>query len=164
MLEIIKTRRSIRRYKSDEVADKDVKDILEAAMFAPSANNEQSWQFVVLSKDKLDAYKQINRNVPRQSPPLGILVCGDKRKQKVKGYFLHACCAATQNMLLASHSKGLGSLWTEVFPDNRPRVKTLLNLPDYIEPVSFVLIGYPDGPEPKQPERYDETAVHWNQW
>jgi nitroreductase len=163
VLELLVSRRSVRKWKPDPIADEDIRDILEAAMNAPSAVNEQAWQFVLLSGKVLQDFLKINGNTPKGAP-LGILVCGDKKSDKLGGFYVHDCCAATQNILLAIHAKGLGGVWTAVFPNAIPEVRKLLNLPEDVIPVSFVPVGYPDATRPKPASRYDETKVHRNRW
>ncbi|GAG59187.1 unnamed protein product, partial [marine sediment metagenome] len=73
--------------------------------------------------------------------------------------------AATQNMLLAAHAKGLGAVWLGIYP-TEPRVtltKKLLNLPERIIPISLISIGYPAEQRPRQ-DRYRADRVHYNQW
>ena len=163
MLNVINTRRSTRQWSSREVDKKDVTEILEAAMNAPSAGNEQAWQFVVLSGKTLTDYLAVNGNCPKGSP-VGILVCGDKKAQKYEGFYLYDCCAAIENILLAVHAKGLGAVWTAVFPNNVSKIRQLLGLPEHIVPVSFVPIGHPQGKQPPADSRYDESKVHQNAW
>jgi len=163
MLDIINTRRSVRSWDDRSVDEKDITEILEAAMNAPSAGNEQAWQFVVLSEKTLDDYLAVNGNCPKGSPA-GILVCGDTKAQKYDGFYLYDCCAAIENILLAVHSKGMGAVWTAVFPGNIPKTRQLLNLPEHIVPVSFVPIGYPNGKQPPAETRYDASRVHKNGW
>jgi nitroreductase len=163
ILDVIVSRRSVRKWRSNAVSDADIKDVLEAAMNAPSAVNEQAWQFVLLSGKVLEDFLKINGNTPKGAP-VGILVCGDKKLDKLGGFYLHDCCAATQNILLAVHAKGLGGVWTAVFPNAVPEVHKLLNLPDHVIPISFVPFGYPDVMRPKPSSRYDETKVHRNGW
>ncbi len=163
MLEMIKTRRSVRTWKADPVPESDIKDILEAAMNAPSAGNEQAWHFIVLDGEALEKYLAINRNAPRGAP-VGILVCGDVKAQKYDGFYPQDCAAATQNILLAVHAKGLGGVWTTVFADNVPATRKLLALPEQVVPFSFVPFGHPDMKQPPFVSRFDEGRVHRNGW
>lgn len=94
MLKTINTRRSVRKFKSTAVSDKDIHDLLEAAMNAPSAVNEQAWQFVVMSGRVLDDFLAINGNTPKTAP-VAILVCQDLSAEKAKGYSVQDCAAAT---------------------------------------------------------------------
>jgi nitroreductase len=163
MLDIINTRRSVRKWGKGDVPKQDVIEILEAAMNAPSAGNEQAWQFVVLSGEKLAEYLAVNVNCPKGAP-VGILVSGDTKAQKYEGFYLYDCCAAVENILIAVHAKGLGAVWTAVFPHNVPKVRELLALPDHVVPVAFVPIGHLDGDMPSAVSRYDEAKVHTNGW
>jgi nitroreductase len=163
MLDVINTRRSVRKWRTDPVSEADIRDILEAAMNAPSAGNEQAWQLIVLTGSALDGYLAANGNVAKGAP-VGILVCGDKKAQKYDGFFPQDCAAATQNILLAVHTKGLGGVWTTVFPTNVDAVRKLLGLPEDIVPFSFVPFGYPDMKAEKAISRYDEKKVHRNKW
>lgn len=161
MISIINSRRSVRKYKSDQVSDGDIREILGAAMNAPSAMNEQAWQFVVLRGKVFDDFLAINSNTPKGAS-VGILVCGDLKKSR-DDFYIQDCSAATQNILLAVHSKGLGSVWTTIFPEARNAVKRLLQLPDHIVPFSFTPIGHPAS-SPSAQSRYDEKKVHFNTW
>jgi nitroreductase len=163
VLEAITSRRSVRKWKPDGVSEDDLRDILEAAMNAPSAVNEQAWQFVVLSARVLEDFVRINGNTPKGSP-VGILVCGDQKADKLGGFYVHDCCAATENILLAVHAKGLGGVWTAVFPNAIPEVRRLLNLPEHVQPIAFVPFGYPASQRPAPSSRYDEAKVHRNGW
>jgi nitroreductase len=165
MLDLIRTRRSIRKYRDTVPGDGDVREIIEAGMFAPSAGNEQAWQFIVLKGDTLKKYLKLNGNVP-QTAPLGILVCADTTAEKYKG--LHTsfldCAAATQNMLLAAHSKGLGAIWTAVFDGPKKGVIELLSLPEGIDPFCFVPVGMYDKTGEEVPQRFDGTKIHYDRW
>ena len=163
MLDVIVSRTECQEMETRCGFRGDIKDILEAAMNAPSAVNEQAWQFVVLTGKILEDFVKINANTPKGSP-VGILVCGDKKLDKLGGFYVHDCCAATQNILLAVHAKGLGGVWTAIFPNAIPEVRQLLNLPDHVHPLAFVPFGYPVSERTKPASRYDETKVHRNGW
>lgn len=166
-LETIRMRRSIRKYL-DQAVPKDVlQQILSAAMYAPSACNQQPWQFVVIEDRKL------LREVPKIHPyaemavhaPVAILVCGDARFEKVPGYWVIDCSAAVQNLLLAAHALGLGAVWAGVYPQQE-RVegfRRLLGLPKNVTPHSLVPLGYP-AEQPPHEERYRTDRIHHNAW
>jgi len=166
MLEILNTRRSVRAFKDDPVSDGDIRDILEAAMNAPSAGDERAWQFIVLKDRGLrEEYAKLNRNVPsiRQSPA-AIVVCGDTHAEKYPGLSLYDCGAATENILLAIHTKGLGGFWGHVFPETVESNRKLLGLPAHIVPYSVVPFGVPLNGIPAAKTRYDESRVHHDGW
>jgi nitroreductase len=163
MLDIIKTRRSVRKFKPTPVSDEDIHDLLEAAMNAPSAINEQAWQFIIMTGKVLDDFLAINENTPK-SAPVAILVCQDLPAEKAKGYSVQDCAAATQNILLAAQAKGLGSVWTTVFPHKVMAVKLLLKIPDNVQPFSCVPIGYSAEGEKNITNRFDKNKVHRQSW
>jgi nitroreductase len=165
-MEAILTRRSIREYTKRRVSAKVLKELLEAAMCAPSAGNQQPWCFVVISD------REILNEIPKyhtyaqmlKEAQVAILVCCDQDLQ-LGGYGVQDCSAATQNILLAAHAKGLGAVWLGIYP-TEPRVtdiKKLLNLPEHIIPISLISIGYPAEQKPRQ-DRYRADRVHYNQW
>jgi nitroreductase len=165
MLDIIKTRRSIRNYEDKIISKDDLKDLLTAGMYAPSAGNEQAWQFVILEGEVLKKYLKINPNVPK-SAPLGILICRDKDLEKYKelNSSIFDCSAAIENILLLAHQKGFGAIWTMVFDNVKPEIKNLLNLPGHIDPFSFIPVGYSKENIKEIPERYDESKIHYYKW
>ncbi|MEI7942013.1 MAG: nitroreductase family protein, partial [Candidatus Riflemargulisbacteria bacterium] len=113
MLKFINTRRSVRKWLDKPVNNQDVQDIIEAGMNAPSAGNEQAWQMILLTdKDILNTISEFNQNISIiKNAAVAIMVCGDLQAQKYQGYYVHDCSAATENMLLAIHAKGLGGFW-----------------------------------------------------
>jgi nitroreductase len=163
MLNIIMTRRSVRKFKPTPISDEDIHDLLAAAMNAPSAVNEQAWQFVIMTGKVLDDFLAINENTPK-SAPVAILVCQDLPAEKAKGYSVQDCAAATQNILLAAHAKGLGAVWTTVFPHRVEAVKALLKMPDHMRPFSCVPIGYSAEDEKEMANRFDKNKVHRQTW
>ena len=163
----ILTRRSIRKYTAKQVSEDIIRDLLNAGMHAPSARNLQAWHFVVVDdRAILDALSIAHpyAKMLRQAT-LAILVCGDKNIQEVEGYIVQDCSAATQNIMLAAHAHGLGSVWLGMFPrqERMHKVSELLDIPENIMPVSLISIGYPDE-EKEAPDRYIEERIHWNKY
>jgi nitroreductase len=166
MLTTINTRRSVRRWTDAPVPESDLRDILEAGMNAPSAGNEQAWQFVVLDdRQTMEAYAALNPNVTfLGKAPAAILVCADTGRERYPGYGLQDCCAATENILLAIHAKGLGGVWGAVFPQAIPGIRDLLGLPASLTPIAVVPFGAPRGARPDAHSRYDAARVHKNRY
>jgi len=166
-VEAILTRRSIRRYTPQRVSEETVKQLLQAAMSAPSAGNEQPWQFIVITD------RRLLDEIPRFHPfaamlkeaSVAILVCGDLRLETHKGYWVQDCSAATQNLLLAAHAKGLGAVWVGVYPreDRVVNLRKLLALPESVVPFCLVPLGYPAERIPSS-DRYEPSRVHFNTW
>ena len=163
----ILTRRSIRKYTSEEVHEDVIHQLLDAGMHAPTARNIQPWHFVVVTErkilDNLSVAHPYAKMLKRAT--LAILVCGDKKLQEAEGYIVQDCSAATQNILLAAHASGLGAVWLGMFPreERINKVSELLDIPDHILPVSLISIGYPD--EAKEaPDRFKKEKIHWNKF
>ncbi len=118
VMDAIRTRRSIRKYEDKPVAEEMVREILDAAMMAPSAGNGQPWRFVVINdRSKLDSMVDLHPHIKMVAQAqLGIIVCADLSLEKYPGYWVQDCAAAMQNMLLAIHSLGLGAVWTGIYP------------------------------------------------
>ena len=166
-LEAILSRRSIRRYGREPVSEAMIRQLLEAAMSAPSAGNGQPWQFVVIRD------RRILDEIPNFHPyaemlkeaSVAILVCGDLRLEKYRDHWVQDCSAATQNILLAAHAKGLGAAWVGIHPmeDRVTRVRMLLGLPSHIVPLCLVPLGHPAEQIPRE-ERYEASRVHQDRW
>jgi nitroreductase len=166
-LDAIFTRRSIRRYERKSVPDELIRTLLEAAMSAPSAGNEQPWQFIVITERRLldeiptfHPYADMLREAP-----VAILVCGDVKLERYKGYWVQDCSAATENLLLAAHAKGLGGVWVGIYPkdDRVLRMQRLLDLPAHVIPLALLPIGFPAERIPPV-HRFDATRIHSNGW
>lgn len=165
--EAIMTRRSIRKYTDAPVTDEQVNTILEAAMMAPSAGNQQPWQFIVVRNKEVQAQlKDINPYAAMSDKaPVGILVCGDLSLEKNAGFWVQDCSAAIQNILLAVHDLGLGAVWTGVHPlkDREEGFKKLFELPEQVIPLGYIVIGHP-GQYPTAESRFQAERVHQETW
>jgi nitroreductase len=83
----------------------------------------------------------------------------------MEGYLSVDCAAATQNILLAAHARGLGAVWCGVYP-RRHRIdgfREMFGLPNHILPVAFIVIGYPGETKPPA-NRYDPSRIHQERW
>jgi nitroreductase len=166
-LQAIHARRSIRTYVDRPVPADVVHALLAAAMQAPSARNQQPWQFVAIDdRTILTAIPEFMPNAAMVAKaPLAILVCGDLSLEKSEGYWVVDCAAATQNMLLAAHALGLGAVWCGVYP-REPRMeglRRLLGLPENVVAHSLVVLGYPAEQVPAA-DRYRPERVRHNRW
>jgi nitroreductase len=165
--EAILTRRSIRKYKKQPIPDDIMNKLLRAGFQAPSAGNQQLWHFIILDDRKiLNVIPTFHPNSKMLTgADKAILVCGDLHQEKFKGYWMIDCAAATQNILLAGHSLGLGCCWLGVYPrkNRMTAMKKLLHLPSHIMPFSLVALGVPA--ETKLTEdRTDQSKIHRNKW
>jgi len=161
------SRRSIRSYTFEPVPDGHVEKLLRAAMAAPSAGNQQPWQFVVIrERELLQRVPDVHpyaKMVP--SAPLAILVCGDRRLERWPQYWGQDCAAATENLLIAAVQLGLGAVWLGVYPleERVDGFRDLFGIPHEVTPFALVPVGWPA--EIKDPaDRYDETRIHHERW
>ena len=163
----ILTRRSIRKYTGQEVNNEQLENLLQAAMYAPSARNQQPWHFIVIRKleilEKIPSFHPHSKMIKDASA--GILVCADVQLEQSVGYWIQDVAAATQNILLSAHGMGLGAVWLGIYPreERISGMKELFSLPDHIVPFSLISIGYP-AEIPANPNRYLPERVHFDKW
>ena len=160
-------RRSIRKYTDETVSEGDLEDLLKAAMAAPSAGNEQPWEFIIVRNEKdLEAIAGISpyaKMLP--GAPVAIIVCGDLEKEQFKGFWLQDCSAAVENILIAAQNMGLGSVWLGMYPleERVEGIRRIFDLPENIIPFAVLPIGHPA--EKKEPSNnYDVSRIHWDKW
>lgn len=165
IMEALLTRRSIRKFENKPVPEVMVKQILEAAMMAPSAGNAQPWRFIVVNdRKKLDGMAGIHVHMKMVTQAaLGIIVCADLSKEKFPGYWVQDCSAAMQNLLLAAHGLGLGAVWTGIHPveERLKAFKEMFNLPEHVIPLGFAPIGWP-AQQLKSESRFQDDRIHYN--
>ena len=165
VLENIANRKSVRDYIEGKAIESDkIEKLLRAGMAAPSGKNIQPWEFIVVTQratlDTLAAKLQNAKMLNRAT--LAIIVCADTTKSQ---YWYVDCAAVTQNILLAAEAMQLGAVWTASYPyENRMNaVKEVCQLPDNIQSLCVIPIGYPsmqDSPKDKwKPEK-----IHNEKW
>lgn len=166
-LQTILSRRSIRRYTQEDVSEEHVENLLRAAMAAPSAGNAQTWEFVVVKQreilDKIPEFHPYTRML--KEAPMAIVVCGALDREKYKGYWVQDCAAASQNILLAAQSLGLGAVWCGIYPDEDrvAKFKDLLKIPENVVPFSIIAVGHPAEEKPSA-DRFDQNKIHYDKW
>jgi len=165
----ILTRRSIRDYTPRPVPEDLVKLLLNAGMSAPSAVDERSTEFVVITDRKiLDAIHEFNTKRPQlKKAGVAILVCGNQQREKSKGqgFWVLDGAVAAENILVAAHAVGLGAVWTAIypFPDRMAKVQKMLNMPQTVIPLCIIPIGYP-AERKITGSRFDPSRAHKNRW
>lgn len=166
----IMSRKSVRNYANRPIEKEKIDTLLKAAMAAPTAVNKQPWAFIVIDDSQL--LDTLAATLPYAKmaahAPMAIVVCGDLTKT-LRGdndpYWPLDCSAASENILLAAESMGLGAVWTAVYPeeDRMEIVSKLLTLPEYIVPFNLIPIGYPKHPEEPK-DKYKANNIHYNKW
>lgn len=166
-MDAIFNRRSIRKYSEKPISKEKIDLLLKAGFSAPSAGNQQPWHFIIIDDkgllleiEKIHAHASMLKEANK-----AILVCGDLNLEKFKGYWMLDCSAATENILIAAHSKGLGACWLGIYPkeDRINKIKELLNLPEGIIPLSLIALGYP-AEEKNSINRFSQKRIHHNKW
>jgi nitroreductase len=161
VLDAIRGRRSIRKYKDTEVEEDKVRAILEAGQWAPSASNKQPWHFIVV-RDKQMREKLADAHVYgrfMKESPVVIVVLGEPVRHPK--YNLADPHNAVQNMLLAAYGQGLSTCWMGVRDtDIEPVFRKLLNIPKDVRVVCSVSVGYGDQ-ERSSNRRSIEELVSW---
>ncbi len=160
-------RRSIRKFTEEPVSCEELTTLLKAAMAAPSANNDQPWEFVVVTEEEtLDKFRKALM-FAKMDAPAAICVLGSKRV--VTGgndpFWEQGCSAATENILMAAAALGLGAVWVGVHPVFvfEKQVAAILNLPEGVTPFNLIYVGHPA--EEKEPRtQYEESRVHYGRF
>lgn len=116
VIESMMTRRSIRKFTDQKIPKETIELLLTASMNAPSACNQQvRYYIVVTNEETLEKLSRFHSGVNFvKHAPLAIIICGEPAAATLDYYWIDDCAAATQNLLLAAHSLGLGATWTGI--------------------------------------------------
>ena len=171
----IKTRRSIRKYKSTPVDDRDLELVLEAARWAPSWANTQCWRFIVVRNTSIkaelaDTLIPGNRAADAiREAPLLIVACaevgkagylrGEYASDKSDWWYMFDVALAMQNLVLAAHSLGLGTVYVGAF--DAKKATSILEVPEGFCVVAMTPLGYPEGEAKVTPRKeLSEIVFH----
>ena len=160
LVEIILSRRSVRRYKKKPIPEDVMLKILEAGRMAPSANNRQPWRFIVVTDEKLKLLlgdRVWNRFIRDSAfTVVGCGYCGDELSRK---WSTIDTAIALQNMVIAAWSMGVGSCWIGDFDE--AKVKSILGIPEDWKVVCLVSFGYPEEvPSPPRKKSLSEVVSY----
>lgn len=170
VIENIMTRMSVRQFTDQPVAKDTLDLIVRAGMAAPSARDARPWSFIVVTdKEVLDSLNANHPYANLKTATAAIIVCGDAKADPEKGvneYWVQDCSAATENILLAAHAYGLGAVWCGVYPNEEriAPVKRILSIPEDWQPLNIITMGWPDDPNAKVKDKWNEANVHYNKW
>lgn len=159
VIDVIKERRSVRRFKPEEVPRATIENLLEAAILAPSAGNLQPWFFVVVLNEALRQKLAEAAGQPFiAKAPACIVVCAEPERSAYRYgkrgrelYCIQDTAAAIENILLAATGLGLGACWVGAFDE--VRVSSILELKPGLRPVAMLPIGYPAEDKVATPRR-----------
>lgn len=159
VLEAIKTRRSIRKFRKAPVPDELVQKVLEAGRWSPSSKNRQPWKFIVLKSGEVR--KRLSEFLPYgwflADAPLGIAVIVDPKESS---RLVEDGAIASENMLLAAHGLGLGACWIGSYGiPLEDKARELLGVPEGQRLLSVIALGYPDEkPAPTSRKNFAEIV------
>lgn len=163
-LENIFARKSVRKYLPKPVEKEKLEILLKAGMAAPSGKDVRPWEFIVIDdRATLDSMAAVLPYAKMlKEAPMAIVVCGDSTKSS---YWYLDCSAATQNILLAAEAMGLGAVWTATYPypERMEVVKKYTGIPDEINSLCVIPIGYPAMPHSPK-DKWNPARVHQNKW
>lgn len=161
-IDALKGRRSIRTYDTRPVPKKVIEEIIDTARLAPSSNNIQPWEFIVVTKqearDKIADLTDYGKFIAQSGACVAVFA------KDVKHY-LEDGSAATENILVAAHALGLGTCWVAGYKkDYADPVRRLLGVPERHNLVALIALGYPgEGAEPHD-KRALADVLHWEKY
>ena len=156
LLDLILSRRSIRRYENKDIPEEVLQQILETGRQAPSAVNRQPIHFVIVNDH--DILKNLCDNLINRfvkNAPVAIVGCADIKSLLTGKWAVVDTTIAMQNMVIAAWTLGIGSCW--IGACNNEKVKELLKIPDKWKVVALVTLGYPaEQPKPRKKKPFEE--------
>ncbi|MCL2228342.1 MAG: nitroreductase family protein [Firmicutes bacterium] len=168
ILDAIKKRRSIRKYDPNGVVtDEQVKELLEAAMLAPSACNTRPWEFIVVRDrailDKIADFHNFAKMLKTASLAIIVVALPDTQKGLPgEGMWQHDCGATTQNILLQAAELNLGTCWCGLHPveNYMTEIRKIFGLPKNKIPFCAIAVGVPAENFGSR-GKYEESKVTW---
>ena len=161
-------RRSIRTFQDATVEKEKVERLLRAAMQAPSAMNQQPWEFLVI--DEKESLQKLSLCMPDAKPvassPLTIVLTANRNFFRYEPDWKSDMSAAAQNILLEAVYLGLGAVWMSVSAEESAvnHIRELYDLPSHIIPFALIAVGYPDKQKNRFIDRFHEERVHYGKW
>ena len=154
---------SIRKYQDKPVEKEKTLAILRAAMQAPSAGNQQPWEFyVVTNKEKLNALSRVSPYAGMTKDAPVAIVAAYRKECRMPEYAQIDLSIAMENLWLETDAQGLGGVWLGIAPieERMKAVEEILNIPDTLRAFAIFPYGYPAETR-KQQDRYEEDRIHW---
>lgn len=169
LMDAIKTRRSVRKYRPSPVPESLLKEVLNAARYAPSADNAQPWKIIVVMDEQTKAKLAAAANGQKfiAQAPLVLVACGlpDEAFPTVGGYMnshVIDVSIALDHLTLAAHAGGLGTCWIAWFKEDK--VREILGIPEDVRVVALTPLGYPDESPERTPRKPLEDLVVYERY
>ncbi len=165
MIDLIRSRRSIRKYTDSKIEPEKIELLKEALVRSPTSRNIKSWEFILIEDEQI--LKKLSQSKPHgalflSNAPLGIVICGDSVKSDV---WVEDCSIASIIVQLVAQSLELGSCWIQIrnrrYDDTKTSedyIQELLGIPETVKVESIIAIGYPDEQRPGVPK--EELDFH----
>ncbi|NHK30210.1 MAG: nitroreductase family protein [Asgard group archaeon] len=164
ILELLKSRRSIRKYKDTPVEKEKIEKCLEAARWAPSASNKQPWEFIIVTDKTLrEKFAEIHpyAKFVAESPVVFVPLTNPNIHPK---YHMSDTGLTILHFMIQAHAEGLGTCWAGVIGASfEPILKKLLNIPKHLNIMALVALGYPDQERESLRKPIDEL-IHWEKY
>lgn len=161
IFEAIETRRSVRSFSGEAVAEADLERILEAGRLAPSGLNNQPWRFVVVRSGdmikKISEFSKYGRVISGADALVAVFV--NDRASYNRDKDMHGIGACIQNMWLAAHALGVGMCWVGEILARHEEVESALDVPGGNRLMAVLCFGMPDGKDTKKAERLPLDAL-----
>jgi nitroreductase len=166
ILEVIKERKSVRRYKADPISDDVLHRVLEAARFSPSGKNLQPWKFILVQDESLKqrlAVASIRQTFIAEAPVV-VVACGfpDRCYSRMGNYMKSwpvDVAIAFEHLVLQAQEEGLGTCWIGAFEEKD--VKSILDVPEGVRVLALTPLGYPDeNPVPRGRKSLEEIVSY----
>ena len=154
---------SVRKYQDKPVEKEKIDAMLRAAMQAPSAGNQQPWEFyVVTDREKLAALSQVSPYAKMTAAAPVAIVSVYRKECLLPAYAEIDLSIAMENLWLETDAQGLGGVWLGIAPleDRMKAVEKILNIPDILHAFAIFPFGYPAQAR-KQRDRFDPARIHW---
>ena len=166
LLTLLKSRRSIRRYKPDPVPDEMIEQLLEAGRWAPSASNRQPWELIVVRDEAIR--KQVAQHAAFYfikwahvgEAPLLIVLCGNRRNWFYRQFLHEDIGLAGGQIMLQAKALGLGTCWIGAL--DRKAVAGILKIPEHLEIIGLLTAGFPAEDPPPPPRKPLSEIVHYD--
>ena len=166
LMGLLRGRRSIRRYRPDPVPEEMLEQLLEAGRWAPSASNRQPWHIIVVRDEEIrqqmaeHAAAYVIRWAQVGEAPLLLVLCGDGRNPVYRQFLHEDVGLAGAQMMLQAKALGLGSCWIGAL--DRKAIASILKLPEHLEIVGLLTVGFPAEDPPPPPRKPLAEIVHYD--
>jgi nitroreductase len=164
-MELVRRRRSIRKYRPDPIPQTKVDQILEAARLAPSWANGQCWTFIVVTDPKVKQALAEAGNEWLEHVPCIIAACADPSQsgqKKDQDYYLLDIGIAMEHLILAAEGQGMGTCWIGWFDEQKAR--DALGVPAEARVVALTPLGYPDEEPSARPRKSLSEICRKDRW